>query len=85
MAESVGGAMSSPVQNPHIPATGQGCSEFVSLVYESGVPELSPGKVPLSLAAESNGIAVDSRPKVGVDPGVGESGEKDQWRTGSKE
>lgn len=77
--------MSSPIQNPHIPATGQGCSEFVCLVYQSGVPELCPGKVPLSLAAERNGIAVDSRSKVGVDPGMGESGAKDQWRTGSKE
>lgn len=78
MAESVGGAMSSPVQNPHFPATGQGCSEFVCLVYQSGGPELRPGKVPLSLAAKSNSIAVDSGPKVGVDPGVGESGAKDQ-------
>lgn len=68
--ESVGGARSSPVQNPHLFATGQGCPEFVCLVHQSCFPELFPGKVPFFLAAKSNSIAVDSRPKVGVDPGV---------------
>lgn len=80
-----GGARSSPVQNPHVFATGQGCSELVCLVYQSGIPELFPGKVPLLLTAEGNGVAVDSRAKVGVDPGVGESGAEDQWRPGSQE
>lgn len=82
LAESEGGTRSSPVQNPHVFATGQGCSEFVCLIYQSGIPELFPGKVPLFLATKRNGVAVNSRPKVGVDPGEGQSGAEHQWKVG---
>lgn len=60
-------SQSSPVQDPNLLATGQGCSELVSFIDHGGFSELLPGEVPLFLATLGDGVAVDSGPQVGVD------------------
>lgn len=70
-SSSTTGWSPSPVQNPDLLAAGQGCSELVSFIYQCGILELPPGEVPLILTTLSDGIAVDSGPQVGVDPGTG--------------
>lgn len=61
----------SPVQDPDLLAAGQGRSELVRFVDQRGFLELLPSEVPLLLAALGDGVAVDSGPQVGVDPGTG--------------
>lgn len=52
-------------------AASQGCSELVGFVYQCGFLVLLPGEVPLFLATLGDGVAVDSGPQVGMDPGMG--------------
>lgn len=59
----------SPVQDPDLVAAGQGCPQFVGLVYQRGISELLPHEVPLLLPTLGDGVAVDSGAQVGVDPG----------------
>lgn len=66
----------SPVQDPDLVAAGQGCPQFVGLVYQRGISELLPHEVPLLLTALGNGVAVDGGAQVGVDPG-------ERWGGGS--